>query len=93
MKTLIVISLLASVAMSACTESAYQATSQSLQEKMKEIDKTDLAKVEGAHKDKVENKRQNGYHQYANDADKKLNHHKNEQLNQKKGWDGNFGFY
>lgn len=93
MKTIATLTLLALVMLSSCTKSYVAASTQRHQEIMKEVDKTDYAKIEGKNKDKVEGKRQEEYHKYANDSDKKLNHQKNQQINQKKGWDGSFGFY
>ena len=93
MKT-ILIPIVAILMLSACSNKGlYQVKSQPVQQKMKDIDKTDYAKVENNHKEKIERKRQDRYHSYAVDTDKKLNHQKNEEINQKKGWDGSFGFY
>ncbi len=94
MKTFtVLLSILCALVGVSCTESAYQVSSQGLQEKMSIINKTDYAKIDIKQKEKIEGKRQDEYHRYANDVDRKLNHNKNEQLNQKKGWDGSFGFY
>jgi uncharacterized protein YchJ len=85
--------ILAVMLLSACSESAYQAVSIRTKEINQEVNKTDFAKIDNNRKDKMEHKRQSRYHAQANDTDKKYNHQHNEQLNQKKGWDGDFSFY
>lgn len=92
MKTLATLPLLL-LLMASCSKSAFEVSSSRVQEQMREVDKTDYAKIDTKTKSKIEASRKEEYHQYANDADKKLNHHKNEQLNKKKGWDGDFSFY
>lgn len=91
MKALAALPLL--LLLASCSQSGYQIASNRVQEQMHEVDKTDYAKIDTKSKAKIEANRKEDYHQYANDADKKLNHHKNDQLNKKKGWDGDFSFY
>lgn len=90
----ILISALFTLSLYSCANrSLTEVSTTELQNKMREIDKTDYAKISGSHKEKVEHGRQSRYHALANETDKKLNHHKNEELNKKKGWDGSFSFY
>lgn len=94
MKTIFTSAILAVVLFSSCASVSTQQVSYDQQQlKMHEIDKTDYAKVENNHKEKVETKRQVKYHALANETDKKLNHQKNQDLNKKKTWDGSFSFY
>ena len=82
------------VILSSCSQRlTTQASNSRVQETMREVDKTDYAKIDINHKNKVEQSRQDKYHSYANETDKKLNHQKNENINKRKGWDSEFSFY
>ena len=94
MKAIIVAFVLGTALSSCSNRSLTQVTSNEIQNKMRDIDKTDYAKIENNHKEKVEHGRQSRYHALANETDKKLNHQKNEDLNKKKtSWDNSFSFY
>lgn len=94
MKTIFASAILAAVLLSSCASVATQQVSYDQQKlKMREIDKTDYAKIDSHQKEKVESKRQVKYHSLANETDKKLNHSQNPDINKKKGADGSFGFY
>jgi len=93
MKNLLAIAIVIAMLSSCSQRSLTQVSANRVQETNHEVNKTDYAKIDLKHKDKVENNRQSKYHSYANETDKKLNHQKNEDLNKKKGWDSEFSFY
>ncbi|MBC7389516.1 MAG: hypothetical protein H7329_09920 [Opitutaceae bacterium] len=93
MKNLLTFAI-AIVMLSSCSHASYtQVSTSRVQETNHEVNKTDFAKIDTQHKNKVESERHDKYHSYANETDKKLNHQKNDQINQQKKSNTEFSFY